>query len=78
MEQLQRNVLTLHIKQMKNTSTFDLRSSSGVRRGIEDEDLRSKALVFFIFFMCKVSTFLWTYSVLSTSQAVVDSFLIQP
>ena len=39
-----------------------------------DEDLRSKALVFFIFFMCKVSTFLWNCSVLSTSPAVIDSF----
>ena len=35
-EQFQRNVLTLHIKKMKNTSAFYLRSSSGVRRGIEN------------------------------------------
>ena len=30
-----------------------------------DEDLRSKAPVFRIFFMCKVSTFLWSCSDLS-------------
>ena len=27
----------LHIKKTKNTSAFDLRSSSGVRRGIEND-----------------------------------------
>ena len=36
MEQLQRNVLTLHLNKLKNTSAFDLRSSSGVRGGLEN------------------------------------------
>ena len=40
-----------------------------------DEDQRSKALVFFIFFTCKVSTFLWSCSVKDTRSA---EFFIRP
>ena len=31
-----------HIKKMKNTNAFDTRSSSGVRKGIENNKLKKK------------------------------------
>ena len=40
-----------------------------------DEDQKSKALVFFIFFTCKVSTFLWSCSIKGTRSA---EFFIRP